>query len=92
MKYPMSNIPHPDCPENRVVGFRLKSTDEAHGKYGLSEPLFWLEKLVKDAERYRWLCAAGEGCPNHPFRVLNEFDSTKEDIDSAIDSAMGGEK
>lgn len=46
------------------------------------------EKLRKDAERYRWL--TGEiGCYTpHPYQVLNDMESKKEDVDAAIDAAM----
>lgn len=47
-----------------------------------------VEALRQDAERYRWLCSQGEGCPSYPFVVINDFDSTKQDIDSAIDACM----
>lgn len=50
------------------------------------------EALCKDAKRYRWLCSQGEGCPSHPFIVINDFDSTKKDVDAAIDAAMAKEE
>lgn len=93
MKYPMSNISHPDFPEERVVGFRIKTTDAAYGQYGLSEPLFWLEKLVKKAERYDWMAehpSASVSVYSGKYRVcIGEnvvtewFDSRDEAIDNA---------
>ena len=93
MKYPMVNIPHPDNGEDRVIGFRLNAADPAHGQYGLSEPCFWLEKLVKKAERYDWLADhptatvssyKGKYRVNIGDNVITEwFDSRDEAIDSA---------
>lgn len=41
------NIPDPSNPDARIVGFRIYEGDEAWGEHGLSEPLFWLEKITK---------------------------------------------
>lgn len=94
MKYPIINIAHPDKTDQRVVGFILNSTDPAHGQYGLSEPCFWLEKLVKKAERYDWLAEhpiasisayKGRYRVNIGDNVVTEwFDSRDEAIDSAM--------
>lgn len=51
-----------------------------------------VDGLRKDAERYRWLCSQGEGCPSHPFVVINDFESTKNDVDTAIDAVMHKER
>lgn len=94
MKYPIVNIAHPNDKEARVVGFKLESTDKVFGAMGLSEPCFWLEKLVKKAERYDWLAEhptasisayKGKYRVNIGDNVVTEwFDSRDESIDSAM--------
>ncbi len=43
------SIPDPNEKDARIVGFRIREGDEAWGKIGLSEPLFWLEKRCRAA-------------------------------------------
>lgn len=43
--YGKSNIPHPNHPGKRLVGFIIAEGDEAFGERGLSEPLKWLGTL-----------------------------------------------
>lgn len=48
----MVNMPDPDSPnDTRIVGFRIKESDEAWGKQGLSEPLNWLRHITHPTER-----------------------------------------
>ncbi|KAB0538083.1 hypothetical protein [Pseudochrobactrum saccharolyticum] len=42
-------IPDPHDSSARIVGFRIREGDAAWGEYGLSEPLFWLGKLIPAA-------------------------------------------
>ncbi len=47
-----------------------------------------LSDVERDAARYRWLCSAGPGFDSRPFVVLLDLDSTKSDVDTAIDAAL----
>lgn len=39
-------IPDPHNTDARIVGFRIREGDDAWGETGLSEPIFWLNKLL----------------------------------------------
>lgn len=40
------NMPDPENDGARIIGFRIREGDAAWGKYGLSEPLAWLEDFT----------------------------------------------
>lgn len=43
--YTKVNIPDPNIPGSRIVGFRISETDIPYGEHGISEPLEWLNNL-----------------------------------------------
>lgn len=45
--YTKVNIPDPNYPGDRIVGFRITKEDSAYGDYGLTEPLAWLDTLYQ---------------------------------------------
>ncbi len=56
-------IPDPHNTDARIVGFRIREGDDAWGETGLSEPIFWLNKLLTaDAGKV-------EGC-GHRWRIF----------------------
>lgn len=97
MSYPIVNIADPNNPDQRIVGFRIGEGDKAHGQFGLSEPCFWLEKLVQDAERYRWLADHSTAYVSNfsgKYRVsIGDYVVTEwfDSRDEAIDNARGVE-
>lgn len=103
MKYPIVNMAHPHDVTARGVGFKLESTDKAYGSMGLSEPCFWLEKLVRDAERYQWIKQQAElesyGGSEYCLPTVNAWDYKPgaqlneqfASLDEAIDAAMSDE-
>ena len=102
MIYPIVNIADPSDKNIRIVGFKLGEADKAYGQMGLSEPCFWLEKLVKKAERYDWLAEhptatvsvyKGKYRVNIGDNVVTEwYDSRDEAIDSAMFNDLDNDK
>ncbi len=70
---------------------RLQADHEAEraaDKARIAELEAALSDVERDAARYRWLCSAGPGFDSRPFVVLLDLDSTKSDVDTAIDAAL----
>lgn len=58
-------IPHPHEPDKRVVGFVIEQADEAWGELGISEPLFWLDRILATLSPPAQSNASAEAKPTH---------------------------
>ena len=86
---PPTDTPLPDFiqgPVDRAVS-KIEAARDAE-KARIAELEAALSDVERDAARYRWLCSAGPGFDSRPFVVLLDLDSTKSDVDTAIDAAL----
>ena len=86
---PPTATPLPDFiqgPVDRAVS-KIEAARDAD-KARIAELEAALSDVERDAARYRWLCSAGPGFDSRPFVVLLDLDSTKSDVDTAIDAAL----